>query len=255
MDCTAGPAARPPAGGGWDAVDVVPGAARERAGVDPVRLLEAMPAGFCVLDGGWRLRYVNAYAERLIGRSRAELLGAPLWEALPALPCSALVDRSAAALASGEPAVLEWLRPAAHGPGTWHEVRMWHGPGGIALQLLDVSDRRSAEDAARQAAARTALLARVITELSGAVDTESALGRLARLVVPTLADGCIVTVVDRGGRARDVGSWHADPARRVLMAEYTGVRLDARPAGSPGARALDAGTPGTQARAASAAGT
>ena len=61
--------------------------------------------------------------------------------------------------------------------------------------------------------------------------------------MPVLTDGCIVTVVDREGRARDVGSWHADPARRALMQRYAAVRLDALPAASPVARALHAGTP------------
>jgi serine phosphatase RsbU (regulator of sigma subunit) len=86
----------------------------------------------------------------------------------------------------------------------------------------------------------------VSAELSGAVDTASALGRLAQLVVPALTDGCIVTVVDREGRARDVGSWHADPGRRALMAEYAQVRLESLPADSPVARALRAGTPVTE---------
>ena len=94
------------------------------------------------------------------------------------------------------------------------------------------------------ATARAALLARVSAELSGEVDTESALGRLAQLVVPVLTDGCIVTVVDREGRARDVGSWHVDPARRPLMKQYAGVRLDSLPehlAGRPGAARRHAG--------------
>jgi serine phosphatase RsbU (regulator of sigma subunit) len=88
-----------------------------------------------------------------------------------------------------------------------------------------------------------ALLAQVSTELSGALDGESALGRLARLVVPTLTDACIVTVVDREGRARDVGCWHADPMRRPLLERYTSVRLEALPMSSPVGRALHGGSP------------
>src|SRR3712207_3961600 len=62
------------------------------------------------------------------------------------------------------------------------------------------------------------------------------------LVVPALTDGCVVTVVDREGRARDVGSWHADPARRPLLDRYAEVRLDTLPAASPVACALRAGS-------------
>jgi serine phosphatase RsbU (regulator of sigma subunit) len=111
------------------------------------------------------------------------------------------------------------------------------------VYLLDISDRRRAADAARRAGARAALLAEVNAELSNAADTESALARLARILVPTLTDACIVTVLDRDGRAIDVGSWHADPAKRPLMAEYAQVRLDAMPSASPVARTLDTGIP------------
>ncbi|WP_422677998.1 PAS domain-containing protein [Blastococcus brunescens] len=48
-----------------------------------MRFLETMPAAFCFLDAGWRFRYVNAEAERLMGRPRAQLIGESLWEAFP----------------------------------------------------------------------------------------------------------------------------------------------------------------------------
>jgi serine phosphatase RsbU (regulator of sigma subunit) len=130
--------------------------------------------------------------------------------------------------------------------GRWVEARVWPGPDGLALYVLDATDRRDAEEAARRAGARTALLGRVSAELTGELDTESALARLAQLVVPTLTDGCIVTVVDREGRARDVGSWHADAARRPMMQRYAVVRLDSLPAASPVAQALHTGTPATE---------
>jgi serine phosphatase RsbU (regulator of sigma subunit) len=91
-----------------------------------------------------------------------------------------------------------------------------------------------------------ALLAEVRAELAIARDTESALARLARLVVPVLTDSCIVTVVDREGHVRDIGCWHVDPARRALLEQYTRVRLDSLPDTSPVARALGAGTPVTE---------
>jgi serine phosphatase RsbU (regulator of sigma subunit) len=55
-----------------------------------------------------------------------------------------------------------------------------------------------------------------------------------------------VTVVDREGRARDVGSWHADPRRRALMERYTEIRLDTLPLASPVGQALHAGTAVTE---------
>ncbi|CAA9332661.1 MAG: Uncharacterized, RsbU-domain-containing protein, partial [uncultured Friedmanniella sp.] len=56
----------------------------EREGATRVtRVLEAMPAGFYSLDREWRFTHVNAEAERLLGRTRDDLLGEVLWDAWP----------------------------------------------------------------------------------------------------------------------------------------------------------------------------
>src|SRR4051794_20550987 len=203
-----------------------------------------MPAAFCLLDGEWRFCYVNAEAERLIGLPRSEIVGMSLWSAFPCMVGSVFEATYRSAMASGEPATFEASRLDTR--GGWYEVRAWPGPGGLGVHVLDVTDRRRAEDTARRATARAALLSKVAAELSGAGDTQSALARLAQLVVPTLADACIVTVVDREGRARDVGSWHVDPERRPMIEEYTRYRLDSLPEDSPVALALVAGTPVTE---------
>jgi PAS domain S-box-containing protein len=213
-------------------------------GPDPAPFVESMPAAFCLLDEHWRFRYVNAAAEDLLGRSRHDVVGTSLWAALPGMTGGVFEESYRTAVASGEPVTFEAAYP--DDGGTWFEVRAWPGPDGLALYLLDVTARRSAEDTARRAVAHAALLAEVRAELSIAQDTESALARLARLVVPTLTDGCIVTVVDREGHVRDIGSWHRDPERRDLMEQYTRVRIETLPSASPVARALDAGTPLTE---------
>jgi PAS domain S-box-containing protein len=209
-----------------------------------VRFLETMPAAFCFLDSDWRFRYVNAEAERLMNRRRDDIVGESLWDSFPHLSGSLIEETYRAAVATGRPMTFETEHRGAR--AGWVEVRVWPGPDGLAVYVLDATDRRDAEETAHRASARTALLAQVSAELTGELDTESALGRLARLVVPVLTDGCIVTMVDRDGRPRDVGSWHADPARRPLMQRYTLVRLDSLPSTSPVAQALHAGTPLTQ---------
>jgi PAS domain S-box-containing protein len=208
------------------------------------RILETMPAAFCFLDREWCFARLNATAERLLGHRREELLGRCLWDVLPSLRGTVYETSYRAAVESGEP--VDFEAPAATGSDNWYEVRAWPAPDGLAVYSLDVSERRRAQAAVQRATARMTLLAQVSTELSGALDGESALGRLARLVVPTLTDACIVTVVDREGRARDVGSWHADPERRELLEQYTAVRLDSLPMTSPVGRALHGGPAITQ---------
>jgi PAS domain S-box-containing protein len=219
-------------------------ASGDRHGVELVRFLETMPAAFCFLDSDWRFRYVNAEAERLMNRPRGEVVGESLWEAFPGLSGSIIEQTYRESVATGRPMVFETAHRGA--PERWVEARVWPGPDGLAVYVLDATDRRDAEESARRASARAALLGRVSAELADELDTESALGLLARLVVPVLTDGCIVTVTDRAGRARDVGSWHGDPARRALMAQYTRVRLDTLPDTSPVAQALHVGTPATE---------
>ena len=209
-----------------------------------VPFLETMPAAFCWLDQDWVFRYVNAAAEALLGRPRTEVVGTSLWTTFPGMTGSVFEASFRSAVASGEPVTFEAAHPDAD--RGWFEVRAWPGPGGLALYLLDVTDRRWAENTASRAVEHAALLAEVRAELAIARDTESALARLARLVVPVLTDSCIVTVVDREGHARDIGSWHVDPDRRGLLEEYTRVRLDSLPADSPVARALGSGTPVTE---------
>ena len=224
-----------------------PGVPEQRAGTaapELVPFLETMPAAFCLLDQDWVFRYVNAAVEILLGRPRAELVGTSLWTAFRGMAGSVFEASYRAAVASGEPVTFEAAHPDAD--LGWFEVRAWPGPEGLAVYLLDVTDRHRAEDTARQAVEHAALLAEVRAELSIARDTESALARLARLVVPVITDSCIVTVVDRQGHVRDIGSWHVDPARRALLERYTRVRLDTLPEESPVARALGAGTPVTE---------
>ena len=215
---------------------------------DPVQFLETMPAAFFFLDPAWCFRFINGEAERLLRRPRQQLLGRSVWEAFPGLDNSIVGQAYRSSVATGIPATFE--AAASEAPHGWFEIRVWPGPDGLAVYALDVTDRRNAEEEIRRATARTALLARVSAELSGEVDTGSALGRLARLVVPALADACIVTVVDREGRAQDVGSWHVDPERRSLMDCYARVRLDTLPSSSPVAQALEDGTPVTESVAA-----
>ncbi len=215
--------------------------AERAAGMLVTRVLEAMPAGFLSLDREWRFTHVNAEAERLLGASREELLGQELWTAFPATADGVFEESYRTAVRTGEPVQFD-----AHYPAPldgWYEVRAWPSPEGLSVYFLEVTERRRVQDRAERAAQRLALLAQVSAELAGALDAQTAMAHLPRLVVPALAEWCIVTVVDPDGRPRDVGYWHTVPAARALVERYAAVRLDSMPATAPIMRALLTGEP------------
>jgi serine phosphatase RsbU (regulator of sigma subunit)/PAS domain-containing protein len=205
------------------------------------RVLEAMPAGFYSLDREWRFTHVNAEAERLLGRTRDELLGRVLWDDWPAAVNSVFEDSYRGAVRTGQPIAFDAYYPAPL--DGWYELRAWPSPDGLSVYFTEVTERRRMQEQADRSAERLALLARVGAELAGTLDAQATAARLPRLVVPALADFAVVTVVDPDGRPRDVGSWHADPACRALLDRYTAVRLESMPAVSPVARALIGGEP------------
>ena len=84
-------------------------------GVDLVRMLDAMPAAFCLLDREWRFRYINAQAERLMGRPRDEFLGRTVAETFPETIGSVFDDAFRTAMRSGEPVSFEAASPSAGG--------------------------------------------------------------------------------------------------------------------------------------------
>ncbi|WP_308121849.1 SpoIIE family protein phosphatase [Actinotalea ferrariae] len=211
------------------------------------RVLESMTTSFFSLDRRWRFSYVNAEAERVLGRTREELLGGVIWDLFPAAVGSEFERAYRAAMASSTPTSFEAYYPAPL--DAWFEVRAWPDPDGLSVYFHDVSARRAADQQLERAMERSSLLVEVASELAGTLDAEEAVARLARLVVPTLAQWCIVTLVDDVGsrpgmpRVRDVGWWHEDEARRADVGRYAAHRLGRLGDHSLVHEALTAGTP------------
>ena len=200
------------------------------------RVLEAMPSGFLSLDTGWRFTLLNAAAERLLGQTRDELLGRTIWEAFPDAVGNEFEAAYRAAVDSGEPRTIEAHYPAPL--DAWFEVLCWPNPDGLSLYFADITERRRSADEAARLAARLALLAQTNADLLGALDVPAAIRRIPHRLVPQLAEGAIVTVLDEGGRAQDLGWWHADPALRPALDRYVAERITAMPLNSPLARVL-----------------
>ena len=81
-------------------------------------------------------------------------------------------------------------------------------------QLMLGRELLAREQAAR---AQADLLAETSAVLASSLEYEMTLERLAQVLVPRLADMCVVDVVDEAGEIRRVAAMHADPARAALV--------------------------------------
>ncbi|WP_395832823.1 ATP-binding protein [Archangium violaceum] len=103
------------------------------------------------------------------------------------------------------------------------------GPGGEFLgyigSVIDITERRRREDLLR-------FLVETGTTLASSLDGAATLTSLARLAVPSLADWCMVDLVEEDGSVRRVEVAVADPADALLAEEVR--RFPARMDGNPG---------------------
>lgn len=211
------------------------------------RVMDAMSTAFFFVDRDWRFSYLNAAAERVLGRRAVELLGRSVWTEFPAAVDSEFERSYRGAVASGEPVAFDAYYPEPL--NAWYEVRAWPGPDGLAVYFIDITERRRAEEAAARTIGRVGLLARVTEELSVAGDMLVAGRTLAELLVPELADWCVVTLIDDdrpSGSRRNLGDafgWHRDPALRPVVDRYATTRLATMADDSLVVRAMESGEP------------
>jgi len=173
------------------------------------------------------LAYANDAAARLLGLSSGEeligLAGSELTRRFlmigedgePLAP-GQLPNRRA--LASGRPEQgIVGYRLLPDGDERWSLVRSTPilTESGSADLVINVIHDVTAERAAR---ARTQLLDETGALFAASLDTEATFAALADLLVPRLADYCIVDMVDEG-RLRQVSIAHRNPEREQLLRE------------------------------------
>jgi PAS domain S-box-containing protein len=132
-------------------------AAREalrRANERMENMLESLSDGFCAVDHGWRISYINGRALEMLAplhKTRAELTGRDLWEAFPELRGSQLETVYCHAMQAREAAACEFLYPALK---RWFEVRAHPTPDGLTLYFQDITQRKLDRQALEQGNAR-----------------------------------------------------------------------------------------------------
>src|SRR4051794_5537777 len=160
--------------------------------------VEGMDRPLFVLDDDWRFSYMNPAGARLLGETVAGLVGRVLWEVYPETVGSPFKQHYRRVAETGRPASFEaWYEPMQ----IWFQVDAFRTDGGLVVTYDDVTQRRRTEDeraaavAAREEAGRhLMLLGDINLAMTSTFDTDEAVGRFAHLVVPLLADWCLVSV-------------------------------------------------------------
>ena len=106
------------------------------------RWLRANPQGFCGLDHTWHITHWNAAAERMLEKSRAEVMGHELWEVFPELRDTPFHRAFEEALADGHLRILEERAPRRR---SWYGVTAVPFPRGLYVFFSDVTGRRQLE--------------------------------------------------------------------------------------------------------------
>lgn len=128
----------------------------------------------------------------------------------------------------------------------WREARAF-SPAEVELvqafgtQCAQALDRLQALASARRDAALSRLRSQVSDALAAGADILDVVSTLPPLLVPALADACVITVLGPDGRAQDVGSWHADPLLLPHVQGYARTRLQELPGDTPFAQTVHSG--------------
>src|SRR6185436_2310664 len=111
-------------------------------------ILYSITDAFTVVDRDWTIRMVNRQAEKILGSAASDLIGANLWEKLPALIGSPFEAACRKAMDDGVAHRVEEIYPPLD---KWLEVNVYPSEDGLTLLYRDVTERVHTAQALRDA--------------------------------------------------------------------------------------------------------
>ena len=203
-------------------------AAAEEAEQYTKGVLDSIANPFVVHDAEWRFRSINPAAAAIFDQSpRASNdspIGRVLWEVYPDI-VGTVFERECAVRPRSD--ARSRSRRSIRGAASGRMLSCFPlADGGLATQWTDITTRKRAEETEHY-------LSRVSEVLGSSLDYETTLERLARMIVPELADWCAVHVAEGDGQARQLAVAHVDPAK-VAWARELNERYPARAGATSG---------------------
>ncbi|MEV6793522.1 SpoIIE family protein phosphatase [Streptomyces sp. NPDC051320] len=168
-----------------------------------VRLVDQAPIGLAVLGTDLRYLAVNAALERMDGKRSTERLGRRVGEILPFVDAEAEASMRQV-METGEPVLDRQVMDRRGTPETDRALsvsmyRLEDSAGrvlGLAVSVIDVTDRYRAAADAERARHRLALVADASVRVGTTLDLEQTARELASVAVPELADVAAVDLLD-----------------------------------------------------------
>ncbi|MFN3513669.1 MAG: sensor histidine kinase [Phenylobacterium sp.] len=134
-----------PMPGGGVCVSLTDVTDRVRAENRSTEILESIGDAFYAVDADWRFTYVNRVAEAWWGLQREDLIGRPVWEALPQTVGGVVEAALRQAAETRERVRIETVSPVV---GHWVDVAIHPtADGGISVFLRDIGERKRNEAA------------------------------------------------------------------------------------------------------------
>lgn len=213
------------------------------AAQDAVDFADRPTEGCCVLDAEGRIAFISATAADLVGGSAPDLLGAPLWEALPWLDDPVFEDRYRAAVLGRRPTTFTALRP----PDRWLSFQLRPDASGVSVRVSPTAHTtpvdhpgpgRGANIATRARAGTLYDLMHLAGALTKAVSVRDVFELTADLVLPAFGAQGFVLSVAEGDRLRVVGH-RGYPAKVINRLDIPPFRDES----APTVRAVTTGVP------------
>ncbi|MDX1490170.1 MAG: ATP-binding protein [Pseudohongiellaceae bacterium] len=175
-------------------------------------IFNSISDGFYSLDAAWCFTYLNPEAERLLGKSKEELLGVSIWEVFPELADQSFESEYRKAIDEDKAISFEqYFSPR----DIWLSIRLFPHSKGVTSYVQDISEKREMESRLRQSQKMDA-----IGQLTGGIahDFNNLLTVIlgnADIVEEYLADAPEI-IRTQAGVIRRAGERAADLTHRLL---------------------------------------
>lgn len=118
-----------------------------RANTRMEKMLESLTDGFCAVDLGWRITYINGRALALLSamhKRRDDLMGQPIFDVFPELRGSTMETECRRAMAVQQTVSFEFYYPQLE---CWFDLRAYPSPEGLTMYFQDITQRKADEQA------------------------------------------------------------------------------------------------------------